>query len=215
MATHTANHRQARHYCASLDSLNPRDVVEEDVIDILCASPECTSHTNAAGGIPKNDQCRATAWCVVRWAESRRPKVILVENVYEFENWGPLDGNGKPIQSRKGEIFHAWVAALKAIGYRVEWRVLCSADYGAETTRRRLFVQAVRGRRKIVWPEPTHVEGGATDLLGERKPWRAAREIIDWSIKGRWLDEMPPKKKYGGLPLSPNTLARIMAGLAK
>ena len=100
----------------------------------------------------------------------------FVENVPEFVEWGRLTSAGKPIAAEKGSIFNAWIATLRALGYSVEWRILCAADYGDPTTRRRLFVQAVRGRRKIIWPEPTHAPSG--DLFG-RPRWRSAEEIID------------------------------------
>jgi DNA (cytosine-5)-methyltransferase 1 len=208
VATHAANHPGARHLCASLDALNPRDLYREGELDLLWASPECTHHSVARGGKPVNDQSRATAWCVTRWAEALRPAVILVENVPEFQSWGPIGANGRPLASRRGEVFRAWVAALEALGYRVGWRVLCAADFGDPTTRERLFVMAVRGRRKIVWPEPTHLRGGGADLFGARRPWVAAREIIDWEIQGESIFE---RKR----PLSPKTMRRIFAGLEK
>jgi DNA (cytosine-5)-methyltransferase 1 len=208
VATHTKNHADARHLCASLDSLNPRDLFSEGELDVLWASPECTHHSVARGGKPINDQSRATAWCVVRWAEALRPTTIFVENVPEFVTWGGIGTNGRPLKEKKGATFMAWVGALESLGYRVEWRVLCAADYGDPTTRRRLFVQAVRGRRRIVWPEPSHAPVATTDLLGSRKPWRAAREIIDWSHQGQSIFE---RKR----PLSPKTIARIWAGLEK
>lgn len=208
VATHTANHPDARHFCASLDALNPRDLFKEGELDLLWASPECTHHSQARGGKPINDQSRATAWCVTRWAEALRPTWILVENVPEFQTWGPIGSNGRPLASRKGEVFRAWVATLEALGYTVGSRVLRSADYGDPTTRERLFVQCVRGRRRIVWPEPTHCAAGETDLFGTRKPWVAAREIIDWSLPSQSIFE---RKR----PLSPKTMERIKAGLRK
>jgi DNA (cytosine-5)-methyltransferase 1 len=209
--THSANHPAARHLCTSIDNINPRDLYGQGELDMLWASPECTHHSVARGGRPIHDQSRATAWCVARWAEALRPPIILVENVPEFQTWGPLDSRGRPLKSRKGEVFEAWLNSLRALGYRVEARVLCAADYGDPTTRRRLFVQAVRGRRELRWPSPTH---SPTEGDG-RKRWRAAREIIDWDIKGRWIDEMPPRARYGGLPLSPNSLRRINKGFLK
>lgn len=206
--THARNHPEARHLCTSIDVVDPRKLFREGELDLLWASPECTHHSNARGGKPMNDQSRATAWCVVRWAEALRPSVILVENVREFETWGPLGSNGRPLARRKGEVFHAWKSALEALGYRVDWRVLCAADYGDPTTRRRLFVCAVRGRRKIVWPEPTHAERSKADLFGNRKPWRAAREVIDF--------EIPSRSIYGRKkPLADKTLNRIRIGLER
>lgn len=208
IATHTANHPGARHLCTSLDNINPRALFGEGELDILWASPECTHHSVARGGKPINDQSRATAWCVVRWAEALRPNIILVENVPEFQTWGAICTNGRPMKSKKGATFLAWVAALESLGYSVDWRVLCAADYGDPTTRRRLFVQAVRGRRKVVWPEPTHAPTEQNDMFGGRKAWVAARQIIDWNMPGQSIYE---RKR----PLSPKTMARIMAGLEK
>lgn len=209
VATHSANHPNARHLCASLDSLNPRDLFKPGELDLLWASPECTHHSIARGGKPINDQSRATAWCVIRWAEALTPSHIFVENVPEFLTWGPTGSNGRPLTSRKGETFRAWKTALESIGYKVDFRILCAADYGDPTTRKRLFVQAVRGRRRIVWPNQTHAARPQADLFtAERKPWRAAKEIIDFSLPSRSIYE---RKR----PLAPKTLARIRKGLEK
>jgi DNA (cytosine-5)-methyltransferase 1 len=149
---------------------------------------------------------------VLRFAEALYIKNIIVENVREFQTWGPLGANGRPLKSKKGQLFEQFIASLKALGYNVDWRVLNCADYGDPTTRERLFIVARRGNKQIRWPEPTHVptakiaDGG---LFGEdRKPWRTAREIIDWSKPGRSIFG---RKK----PLADNTIKRIEAGLRK
>ena len=223
VATHTANHPSARHLCASLDALNPRDLYKADELDAMWASPECIFHSRARGGKPINDQNRATAWCVVRWAEALLPSIIWVENVPEFEAWGPLIKVRRKIKIKgrtvsrlvsvpdpkhKGEIFLAWCKCLEALGYRVDKRTLCAADYGDPTTRRRLFIQAVRGHRKICWPNPTHAPKGDKDMFGTRRPWRSAAEIIDWKLTGQSIFE---RKR----PLSLKTLQRIEIGLKK
>lgn len=204
--THSANHPEARHYCASVDSLNPRLIFPERDLDVLWASPECTHHSRARGGKPMLDQSRATAWCVTRWAEALQPSVIMVENVPEFAEWGPLGADGKPLVRRKGETFQAWIQTLRSIGYTVDHRVLCAADFGDPTTRRRLFVQAVRGRRRIVWPDATHAP--ESNLWGLPR-WRSAAEaVIDWSIPTKAISD---RKKA----LAPKTMARINEGLAR
>jgi len=206
VATHTANHPEARHLCASVDSLNPRHLYPDGRLNILWASPECTHHSRARGGKPMNDQSRATAWCVTRWADALHPACIMVENVPEFAEWGPLGDDGKPVSEQKGRTFFAWVETLRALGYTVDWRELCAADYGDPTTRTRLFVQAVRGDRRIVWPEPTHVP--ELDMFA--KPvWRSAAEaVIDWSIPTPLIAD---RKR----PLAPKTMARIREGLRR
>jgi DNA (cytosine-5)-methyltransferase 1 len=203
--THTANHPNARHLCASVDSLNPRHLFGDGELNILWGSPECTHHSRARGGKPMLDQSRATAWCVTRWAEALLPEIIFIENVPEFAEWGPLGANGKPIVGRRRETFEAWLGTLRSLGYKVDHRILCAADYGDPTTRSRLFIQAVRGRRNIVWPEPTHSR--ESDLFN-RPRWRGAWNIIDWSIP---IHSVTARTR----PLAPNTMKRIKEGLEK
>ena len=198
IATHMTNYPRFRHMCENLDAVNPRKVIPGGRLDIMLAGPECTHHSNARGGKPIQDQSRASAWHVVRWAEALYVDTIIVENVMEFMKWGPIDSKGKRIKGREGEIYKAFIGALEALDYRVEWRVLNAADYGDATTRKRLFIIARRGSRGIKWPAPTHTA----------QTWRPARDVIDWSIPGQSIFE---RKK----PLAPATMARIMAGLKK
>lgn len=205
--THSANHPEARHLCHGLDEVDPRKAIGRK-LDLLIASPECTHHSNARGGKPMQDQSRSTAWHVIRWADALQPKFILVENVREFAEWGPLGTNGRPLKRRKGETFLGWVNGLRSLGYTVDWRLLNAADYGDATSRVRLFVMARRGRGAIPWPEPTHERTPERDLFGVRPRWRAAREVIDWAL--------PCPSIFGRKrPLSENTLRRIEAGLRK
>lgn len=204
--THSANHPDARHYCASLDSLDPRKLYPRGGLDLLLASPECTNHSTARGGRPVNDQSRATAWCVLRWADALRPPGIIIENVPAFANWGPIGSTGRPLKGREGETFRAWLDAARSLGYRAEHRVLLAADYGDPQTRRRLFVQLVRGRREIVWPHPTHAPEGSSLFTGRR--WATARDIIEWDNRGESVSRR-------SRPLATNTMARIREGLEK
>lgn len=206
--THSINHPYAEHLCESLDTVDPRKIIPGGRLKILIASPECTHHSNARGGKPMSDQSRASAWHVVRWAEAIYIENILIENVREFRDWGPIGANGRPLKRRKGETYRAFIAALKSLGYTVEDRILNAANYGDPTTRERLFILARRGNKKIVWPEPTHSAKGETTLFGKVPRWRPARDIIDWQLKG---ESIFARKK----PLSPNTMKRIMAGLKK
>jgi DNA (cytosine-5)-methyltransferase 1 len=132
---------------------------------------------------------------------------LIIENVPEFRNWGPLGVNGKPLKSRKGETYRAYLDAIRSCGYKVEERILCCADYGDATTRKRLFIVATRAGRPT-WPEATHSETGADDLFSKKSPWVAAREIIDWKLVGKSIFA---RKK----PLAAMTLKRIAAGMMK
>jgi len=222
--THMANHPWARHVCASLmsieppkdgqktlfqciDAVRPEEATRGKNLDLLVASPECTDHSNAKGGKPRNEQSRATPWCIPRWIEATWPRHIIIENVPEFRNWGPLGARGQPLKSKRGQLFKAFLGSLDALGYKVEWRILNAADHGDATTRRRFFLQAVRGRRKITWPDPTHAPADKAEELG-LEPWRPARDVIDWGLQGRSIFG---RKK----PLVPNTIRRIAKGIEK
>lgn len=204
--THQHNHPGIRHFCADLEHLKPRDAVPGGVLDILLAAPSCTYHSRARGGKPVYDQQRMDPWHVVRWCTDLRVHRLLVENVPEFVDWGPCHAvTGKPLKNRKGEYFRAWLAALKAIGMRAEWKVLNCADYGDATTRQRFFLYARSDGKALRWPDPGYTRGGETDLLGTRAPWRSAAEIIDWSRLGTSIFT---RKR----PLVANTLTRLLAG---
>lgn len=194
--THTRNHPWARHLCADLSTVDPNKAIPGGRLDLLIASPECTHHSNARGGKPCSDQSRASAWHVLHWMERLSPARVLVENVREFEGWGPLGDDGRPDRARKGETFKAFTAAMRSLGYEVESRVLNAADYGDATSRRRLFVQASRSG-SIVWPAASHAGR-----------WRPAREIINWDNKGASI-------RNRRRPLAARTLDRIEAGLRK
>ena len=206
METHAANHPRAEHLCESVERIDPTRVVKGGKLDLLWASPECTHHSVARGGRPRSDQSRASSWLILKWLQELYIERVIIENVPEFLSWGPLDRNGKPIQNQKGKIFQAFIQSLQSLGYKVDWEILCAADYGAPTTRRRLFIQAVKGRKKIMWPQITHIDGG-NNLMGYQ-PWKSAREIIDWGIPGKSIFD---RKK----PLADATIRRIAAGIEK
>ena len=203
--TNKLNHPFEKLYCSTVENVKPLEAVPSGHLNFLWASPECTNHSRAKGGRPRDKQSRATAWDILKWVQELYIDRIYIENVTEFLKWGPLDKKGRPVKSKKGNTFRAFIAALESFGYRVDWQTMNAADFGAPTSRIRLIIQAVRGRNNIIWPEPTHAKDPG--MFGE-KPWRPAREIIDWNIPGTSIFA---RKK----PLSENTLRRIESGIRK
>lgn len=203
IAMHEANHPNTRHLRGNVWDANPREVCGDEPVDLLWASPSCVHFSRAKGG-PLNRatalKVRSLAWVIVRWARDVRPRVIVMENVVEVLGWGPLLNDGRPCPRRKGRTFNLWQRKLEAEGYVVEWRELRACDYGAPTSRNRLFLVARCDGAPIVWPEPTHGRG--------RIPYRTAADCIDFSI--------PCPSIFGRRkPLSEATLRRIARGLRK
>lgn len=209
LAMHRVNHPGTRHMLNDITRVLPLEATGGQSVAILHASPDCTHFSKAKGAKPRSQFIRDLAWTVVRWAEDTRPHLITLENVEEFMTWGPLDRNGYPIKEHAGDTFRAWVKRLKRLGYKISWRLLRACDYGAPTTRRRLFVVARLDGKSPSWPKPTHGAPGSPSVLsGRLKPWRTAAECIDWSIQSQSIFG---RKK----PLAINTQRRIAEGIRR
>ncbi|MGF1717301.1 DNA cytosine methyltransferase [Photobacterium chitinilyticum] len=237
---HEVNHPNTRHYLESVWDVDPVTVCNGSPVDLAWFSPDCTHHSKARGGKPKEKSVRGLAWVVLRWALAKRPTLMFLENVEEFKTWGPLDRFGLVIDELKGQTFEAFIKALttglepgnptwpeireflgikvgskeekaliNGLGYCVDWRELSACDYGAPTTRNRLFMVIRCDGKPINWPEKTHGNPDSPAVIsGKLKPWRTAAEIIDWSID---CPSIYSRKK----PLAENTLRRIFKGIRR
>ena len=201
---HKTNHPDTLHLTEDIFKVDLQKYVKGRHVALMWASPDCTSHSKAKGGKPREKGLRILPWAVYKHAKAILPDVILMENVEEIQQWGPLDKEGYPIKERKGEDYQKFVRAMKSLGYVFDSRELVAADYGAPTTRKRWYAIFRRDGKPIVWPEPTHNKNG-TDGLKKWEPIWKYLDLLDLgkSIFGR--------KK----PLADKTLNRIARGLDK
>ncbi|MGN3704503.1 DNA cytosine methyltransferase [Achromobacter xylosoxidans] len=232
LSMHQVNHPQAQHFIADVWEVCPRQATGGMEVGWLHLSPDCTDHSQAKGGQPRRKNIRALAWVTVRWAGTVKPDIISLENVVQILKWGRLiakrdaatgrvvkldgtvaePGERVPVQEQylvpdpkqQGKHWHRLVAILRGQGYTVEWRELNAADYGAGTTRTRLFMMARRDGQPITWPQATHFKNPAK---GQRR-WRAAADGIDWSIEGRCIFNR-------SRPLADATMRRIARGMKR
>ena len=209
VAMHAANHASTRHYVEDVWKVDPVKACGGRPVGLAWFSPDCKHFSKAKGGKPVSKKIRGLAWIVVKWAKLVKPRVICLENVEEFQDWGPLGEDDRPDKLRKGLTFQRWRAQLENLGYKVEWRELVAADYGAPTTRKRLFLVARCDGRPIVWPEATHGK--------HRQPYRTAAECIDWTLACPSIFLTAEEAKPLGIkrPLAENTMRRIARGLKK
>lgn len=198
---HAENHPETRHICENVWRADPLKVTGGRPVGLAWFSPDCKHFSRAKGSKPVEKRIRGLAWIVIKWAKAVRPRVIMLENVREFETWGPLTEDNLPCEKRKGLTFRRWLGSLRNLGYAVERKVLNAADYGAPTHRRRLFVIARCDGLPIVWPTPTHGPGRAN-------PYRTAAECIDWTIP---CPSIFDRKR----PLAEKTLRRIAMGIKR
>lgn len=210
--THQANFPDSEHICRDVADIHPPDLVPGGKIAVLWMSPECTNHSPARGDKPMDNQSRCSAFTLFDWINKMTVDRVIVENVPAFEKWGPIDEETKrPIEGREGETFKAWLTMIRSFDFTVDYRKLNAADYGAPTTRRRLFVQAVRNGsgKSILWPEPSHAQPGPNRVLTQELPrWIPARDIINWNLPS---DSIFSRRR----PLAERTMQRIREGLAR
>jgi DNA (cytosine-5)-methyltransferase 1 len=206
---HEANHPGTKHYRSNIWSVSPDEACGRAPVGLAWFSPDCKHFSKAKGGKPVAHRIRDLAWIVVRWAKEKRPRVIILENVEEFADWGPLLESGMPCPERRGLTFRRWVAELRRYGYKVEWRELRACDYGTPTTRKRLFLIARCDGEPIVWPAPTHGPG--------LRPYRTAAEIIDWTQPCHSIFLSREEGRAVGVkrPLADATMARIAKGVQR
>ena len=198
---HKTNHPDTLHLTEDIFRVDLKKYVKDRHVALMWASPDCTSHSKAKGGKPRERGLRILPWAVYKHARAILPDVILMENVEEIQQWGPLDAAGHPIKERQGEDYQKFITAMKSLGYVFDCRELVAADYGAPTTRKRWYAIFRRDGREIRWPESTHFK--------DREPrWKACGDYIDWSDLGRSIFERPK-------PLAEATMKRIANGIRK
>lgn len=212
---HRTNHPYTEHLQASVWDVDPVAECRGRPVGLAWFSPDCKHFSKAKGAALVDRKIRGLAWITLRWAAKVRPRVIILENVEEFQTWGPVR-KGKPVKKLAGTTFRKFIDQLTELGYTVEYRELIAADYGAPTSRKRFYLIARCDGKPIVWPEPTHSKTGADGL----PKWRSAAEIIDWSLPcpSVFASKAEIMAEYGlkaVRPLAKNTMRRIIRGVDK
>ena len=212
---HKTNHPYTEHLQASVWDVDPKTVCRGRPVGLAWFSPDCKHFSKAKGAALVDRKIRGLAWITLRWAAEVRPRVIILENVEEFQTWGPVR-KGKPVKKLAGTTFRQFISQLEALGYTVEFRDLVAADFGAPTSRKRFYMIARCDGKPIVWPKPTHSKTGADGL----PKWRSAAEIIDWSLPcpSVFATKAEIMERYGlkaVRPLAKNTMRRVIRGVDK
>lgn len=200
---HKTNHPRTKHLTEDIFKVDLLKYTKGKHVALMWASPDCTSHSKAKGGKPREQGLRILPWAVYKHAKTLLPDVIIMENVEEIQQWGKLDENGYPIKEEMGKEYQRFICSMKSLGYEVMTRELIAADYGAPTTRKRWYAIFRRDGKPIIFPTPTHSKNG---LIGEK--WLECGDYIDWSDLGKSIFG---RKK----PLAEATQKRIANGIKK
>lgn len=221
IAMHRANHPTTEHYQEDVWKVNPVKACAGRPVALAWFSPDCKHHSRAKGGKPVSRHIRGLAWVAVKWAKAVHPRIIMLENVEEFQDWGRLDKDNRPDPRYKGETFRRFVSQLERQGYKVEYRTMRACDYGAPTIRKRFFLIARCDGKPIVWPEPTHAAPDSFEALaGMKKPWVPVADVLDFNLPCPSIFATSEEifKQYGihaVRPLSEKTMRRIARGIEK
>ena len=198
---HKTNHPRTLHLTEDIFKVDLEKYVAGKCVSLMWASPDCTSHSKAKGGQPRKSGLRILPWAVFKHAKKVIPDVIIMENVEEIQQWGPLDENGHPIKEKQGEDYRKFISAMKSLGYRFDCRELVAADYGAPTTRKRWYAIFRRDGKEIRWPEQSNFKN-------HDPRWKQCGDYIDWSDLGSSVFD---RKN----PLAEATQRRIANGIRK
>ena len=215
---HRTNHPHTEHLQASVWDVDPVAVCQGRPVGLAWFSPDCKHFSKAKGSALVDRRIRGLAWITLRWAALVRPDVIMLENVEEFVTWGPVR-KGKPVKKKAGQTFQKFISQLRDLGYEVDYRVLCAADYGTPTTRKRFVLVARCDGNPIKWPERTHAPRDSEEVKsGKLLPWVGADKIIDWSKPGYsvFASKKEIREKYGVKavrPLAPKSMRRVIRGV--
>ncbi|MEP2977977.1 MAG: DNA cytosine methyltransferase [Lentilitoribacter sp.] len=222
LAMHAANHPNTLHMQADVRAVDPLTVYPDRAVALLWLSPDCKHFSKAKGSKLLDRNIRDLAWAGAEWADKRRPRVIILENVDEFTTWGPVDEQGEPIKGFEGVLFDAYVKRLKQLGYKVQWRKSRKAcDFGDPTIRQRFIMIARCDGEKIVWPKATHAKLKSPAVLrGVKKPHLSAGSIIDPNVPCPSIFATREEifETYGvrsQRPPAPNTMYRIAQGIKR
>lgn len=221
IAMHRANHPTTEHYTEDVWKVDPVEACKGRPVALAWFSPDCKHFSKAKGSKPVSRKIRGLAWVAVKWAKAVHPRVIMLENVEEFQDWGRLDENEMPDPRYKGETFRRFVRQLTRLGYVVDYRLLKACDYGAPTTRQRFFLIARCDDQPIVWPEPTHADPNGLEVrYGMKRPWVPVADVLDFSLPCPSIFASSDEifEQYGiraVRPLSEKTMKRIYRGLMK
>jgi len=211
IAMHEANHPHTQHFTSDVFEVDPIEVCQGRPVGLAWFSPDCKHFSKAKGSKPVSKKIRSLAWVAMKWAKLIKPRVIMLENVEEFQTWGPLNDDNKPCPIRKGLTFRRFINEFEKLGYQVEWKELKACDYGAPTIRKRLFLIARCDGQPIVWPEPTH--GPEKGLL----PYNTAADCINWSLPCHSIfltkEQAKAQKLNIKRPLAEKTMQRIAKGM--
>lgn len=220
IASHAANHPEAVHYTEDIRTLDIAPLAKHvancrkqypDAMVVLWASLECTNFSKAKGGQPRDADSRTLAEHLFRYIEVLNPDYIQIENVEEFLSWGDMDEKGHPISRDRGRRFMVWMNHVRSYGYDFDHRILNSADYGAYTSRKRLFAIFAKKTLPYRFPVPSFAKApsGGRHLFGDvYQRWKPCREVLDLDDYG---ESIFTRRK----PLCERTLERIYAGLIK
>ena len=221
IAMHRANHPSTEHYTEDVWKVDPVEACAGRPVALAWFSPDCKHHSRAKGGKPVSKHIRGLAWVAIKWAKAVHPRVIMLENVEEFMDWGRLTDDNRPDPRYKGETFRRFVRELEKQGYRVEYRTLRACDYGAPTLRKRFFLIARCDGKPIVWPEPTHAAPESLEVVGGmKKPWVPVADVLDFSLPcpSIFASSEEIMEQYGIKairPLAEKTMKRIARGIEK
>jgi DNA (cytosine-5)-methyltransferase 1 len=141
--------------------------------DIVFGGPPCQSFsimgkTSSGVKLGTKDPRGQLVYSFLNIIEDVRPLGFLFENVPNIVN------------IEHGSVVDRLSKAFRSVGYGLWSGIICAADYGARTFRKRFFIIGIRDVAEVPSPKATHMQGDQLEIFEETKlPWNSSKSIFE------------------------------------
>ena len=169
---YSLNHHKVKMYTEDIRNFSAKKI-EEDLnikaneIDIIVGGPPCQAYSTVGKRIIDDPRGKLFQE-YYRVLKEFNPKLFLFENVKGL------------ISMQNGELLKTIVSLFESLGYKIKYKILNAADYGAPQIRERVIIIGSKLKSNFIYPEPTHININKTDTLFNRdlKPWLTLEDAI-------------------------------------
>ena len=138
---------------------------------LVIGGPPCQSFSLAGKRMGMNDPRGMLVLQFIRVVRESLPKAFVMENVRGMTNWE----NGKAMDAIMTEATMPISYGGKTYTYKVSYKILNAADFGAPQFRERVFVVGNRVEKNFVFPSKQY---GPPDNQEGLRPYKTVRDAI-------------------------------------
>lgn len=170
---YSLNYPEVKIYVEDIKNFNFKKVeydlgIKAGEVDLVVGGPPCQAYSTVGKRLIDDPRGKLFQE-YYRVLKEFNPKFFLFENVKGL------------LSMQSGELLRTIVSLFKSLGYKVKYKVLNAADYGAPQIRERVILVGSKLKAEFNYPEPTHYNPeklGMGLLQKKLKPYLTLEEAI-------------------------------------